>query len=58
MNMADEIIDLFSQKHYPKVTKVKNGNLIKYYNDCIVAIFPTAKTSQKAMIVSVGYTWW
>ncbi|WP_432773736.1 succinylglutamate desuccinylase [Francisella salimarina] len=54
MNMADEITDLFSQKHYPKVTKVKNGNLIKYYNDCIVAIFPTAKTSQKAMIVSVG----
>ncbi|GMN88789.1 succinylglutamate desuccinylase [Francisella sciaenopsi] len=54
MNMADEIIDLFSQKHYPKVIKVKNDNFIKYYNDGIVAIFPTTKTLQKAMIVSAG----
>ena len=55
MNIADEIIDLFSQKHYPKVTKNKNGNLIKYYDDGVVAIFPTTKALQKkAIIISAG----
>ncbi|AIT08841.1 hypothetical protein LO80_01840 [Candidatus Francisella endociliophora] len=54
MSIANQIIDLFSQEDYPKISKLENGNLIKYYSDGIVAIFPAIKTSQKAMIVSAG----
>ncbi|MED7789611.1 succinylglutamate desuccinylase/aspartoacylase family protein [Francisella sp. 19X1-34] len=55
MSTEGDVINLFSSESYPKEKEIKNGNIIKYYNDGIVAIFPKAvKDSQPAIIVSAG----